>query len=1055
MVGRKESFSGRCILFVSLVLLWPIFAGNIALADDVRTVRVGVPANPPIAIHGQNGQPSGLAVDVINDVANRENWRLAFVQDQWANLVKKLVNGEIDILPGTAYSEKREKQFDFTSETLISNWGMIYRHPDVQIDSILDLEGRRLILREKGIHKTAVEDLLKKFSVNYSPVVVDDFEKALETLERGEGDAAVVNRLFAITRAHRFGVEGTTINFNPVELRFAALKGKGGGLLLAIDTYLSEGKKDSQSPYQAHLRYWLEMPLREHTPQWPFWGAGGGALGLCAALIIIWLLRRRVIVQGGQIFESEERFRRTFEDSVVGMVLTGPDGRNIKVNYAMTRILDYSEEELLALSVYEMTHPDDVEESAGAIRRLWGGESDGEFLEKRYLAKGGREVSCTVVISPIHDADGNMAFTLGQIRDITEGKKTEEALRESEENYRLLVENQSDLVVKVDLEGRFLFVSPSYCEGFGKSEKELLGNNFMPLVHEDDRELTAKAMENLFVPPHTAYMEQRCMTTDGWRWFAWMDSAILDEAGAVKEIIGVGRNITDRVEISRALLESEERFSKAFQVSPAAMTISNIDDGAAIDMNERWLSLWGYSRDEVVGTPTAELGDWKDIGDRAVFIDQVKLSGSVRDFETLFVSKSGEELAVILAGEVIEIGGEQRLLLVFHDITERKEMERLLVQAQKMEAIGQLTGGIAHDFNNMLQVIHGNVAMAQIRLDKGENAAKFLDIISETVSRGAKLTKQLLAFSRKQALHPKIVNPVELVEGMLDMLGRTLGEDIEIETDFNRGVPAILIDRHGLENAVLNLAINSRAAMPDGGKLTFRVGTMKLANSLAIEDGTLPTGEYVEISLHDTGVGMSPKTLLFAFDPFYTTKNVGEGSGLGLSMVYGFVRQSYGTVTLESEIGEGTRVRILLPAAKEKASGKQKKSKKIDVGGGAGVILVVEDEPSVRESAIMILRAIGYDTREAADGRSALKILESDPDIDLMFSDVVLPKGMSGLELAGEAVRRHKGLKVVLTSGYPEAELEKSGLMAEGLILLSKPYSSEDLSATLKTVLGE
>lgn len=463
------------------------------------------------------------------------------------------------------------------------------------------------------------------------------------------------------------------------------------------------------------------------------------------------------------------------------------------------------------------------------------------------------------------------------------------------------------------------------------------------------------------------------------------------------------------------------------------------------DVDESWIAA-----------RATELGDWMDVGHRADFVDRLKRDGVVRDFETSFVTKSGEERTIELAGETIEFGEDSRVLLAFRDITERKEMEHLLLHAQKMEAVGQLTGGIAHDFNNMLQIIQGSVSMAKICLEKGDKATKHLDTIGDTIVRAAKLTQRLLSFSRKQAIHQETVDPNEVIGDMLEIIERTLGEDLEIEADLDEGVPSITIDRNGLENAILNLAINARAAMPEGGNLTFSVGGKDIGHEFATEAESFPAGKYVEISVRDTGAGMSPETLDRACEAFYTTKKVGEGSGLGLSTVCGFVRQSGGHLALESEVGKGTCIRLLLPISKasEKGSGQQKDLTKIDVGRCAGVVLVVEDDSSVRESTAMILRAIGYDTREAANGAAALGILNRNPDINLMFSDVVMPEGMTGVALAQEATRRHDGLGVVLTSGYPVAELKKAGLLAGGYTLLKKPYSNAELSDALRGARG-
>jgi PAS domain S-box-containing protein len=350
------------------------------------------------------------------------------------------------------------------------------------------------------------------------------------------------------------------------------------------------------------------------------------------------------------------------------------------------------------------------------------------------------------------------------------------------------------------------------------------------------------------------------------------------------------------------------------------MSISEIDDGRLLDANAMWLSLWGFTRDEAMGKTAAELHNWADLEKRTVFIERLKRDGSIRDFEAIFLTKGGEERTVLLAGEIIEIGGEPRLLLVFHDITERQSMERRLRHVQKMEVVGQLAGGTAHDFNNLLQIIQSSIDLAQNQIDKDDRVHIFLENAMEAARRGGRLTHQLLSFSRKETLNPAIVRPAALIEGLLDLIRRSLGETIEVETRLEKGLPVVKVDPHGLENALLNIAFNAKAAMPDGGRLTIAAGLRRVEREIVGIGGaeSLPAADYVEISLADTGCGMTPDVLERAFEPFFTTRGVGEGSGLGLSMVYGFARQSGGAVTLESEPGRGTRVCLILPtAAKE------------------------------------------------------------------------------------------------------------------------------------------
>jgi signal transduction histidine kinase len=346
------------------------------------------------------------------------------------------------------------------------------------------------------------------------------------------------------------------------------------------------------------------------------------------------------------------------------------------------------------------------------------------------------------------------------------------------------------------------------------------------------------------------------------------------------------------------------------------------------------------------------------------------------------------------------------------DTTERKEAERKLQQAQKMEAVGQLTGGIAHDFNNLLAVSLGNIELAEEVARAGGDVQSFLANIKRAGERGASLTSQLLAFSRKQTLFPQMIDAGVLVGGMSNLLRSSLGETIEIKITGDDDLWPCEVDPSRLENAVLNLALNARDAMPGGGALTLGATNVSLDDDYAVAQTDLEPGEYVQVVVSDTGTGIPKDVIDHVFDPFFTTKEVGHGSGLGLSMVYGFVKQSGGHVTIYSEEGEGTTIKLYLPRS-DKAEEQPEQGDQADVPEARGeTVLVVEDDPEVRTLSVALLRSLGYEILEAGDGKTALKVLETEPRVNLLFTDVVLPGGMSGPELATEVHNRVPGIGV-------------------------------------------
>jgi len=382
-----------------------------------------------------------------------------------------------------------------------------------------------------------------------------------------------------------------------------------------------------------------------------------------------------------------------------------------------------------------------------------------------------------------------------------------------------------------------------------------------------------------------------------------------------------------------------------------------------------------------------------------------------------------------------------------------EELNHRLRQSQKMEAVGQLTGGVAHDFNNLLTVILGNAESLADRLAGDEELRKPAEMIVTAAERGADLTRSLLAFARRQALDPRSIDVNRQILAMEGMLRRTLGEHIEFRFAMAAAPRTAMVDPAQLETAILNLAINARDAMPNGGRLTIETGDAELDDAYAAQNEDVVTGKYVLVAVADSGSGMSPDVAARAFEPFFTTKDVGKGTGLGLSMVYGFVKQTGGHIKIYSELGHGTIVKLYLPST-DAAPGAAAPAPPASVAGAGGTILAVEDEDLVRDHVANELRQLGYTVLTAGNGAEALEILQSPVHIDLLFSDVVMPGGLSGPELAARAVALRPGLKVLYTSGYTENAVIHHGRLDPGVQLLNKPYRRQDLALKLRQVLG-
>jgi signal transduction histidine kinase len=388
---------------------------------------------------------------------------------------------------------------------------------------------------------------------------------------------------------------------------------------------------------------------------------------------------------------------------------------------------------------------------------------------------------------------------------------------------------------------------------------------------------------------------------------------------------------------------------------------------------------------------------------------------------------------------------------------ERQRAEEALRQAQKMETIGQLTGGVAHDFNNLLTIVLGNLERLVRRIDQREDPATMRRAAESAIAgaqRAASLTRSLLAFSRRQPLSPKPVDMNRLVSNMAELLRRTLGESVTIQSVVSGGLWLTEVDPNQLENAILNLAVNARDAMPNGGRLTIETANAYLDARYVASEPEVRPGQYVVLSVTDTGIGMAKEVADKVFEPFFTTKDVGKGTGLGLSQVYGFVKQSGGHVRIYSEPGQGTSVKIYLPRLVGKAADAEPidldQSDPVQGNANGGTVLVVEDEAGVREHSVETLREAGYRVLAAENGEAALRVIDGEPSLDLLFTDVGLPGGMTGRQLADEARRRRPGLKVLFTTGYARNAIVHDGRLDAGVELITKPFPSTDLIRTVR-----
>jgi len=815
--------------------------------------------------------------------------------------------------------------------------------------------------------------------------------------------------------------------------------------------------------------------------------------------LFLWLYRpmRRYVFEGRQADEtlrlSEERFRSTFEQAAVGIAHTATDGRFARINERFCSIVGYTREELLGRSFQQITHAEDLDVDLDKIRQVLAGVMQTYSLEKRYIRKDGSTVWVNLTVSLVREPSGKPEYFIAVAEDITnrkeieeeltlhrehldelvekrttelaavndrlrkeiqERKLAEEALRESEAKNRALLDAIPDMMFRIDKDGTYLEFRPGKALAPYVPPEEFLGRKLHEVLPKDVADACVQQMERVIRTRVTQVHEYSLHEKDGLHHYEarWL-------ASRENEVLSIVRDITERKQA-----ETEQmRLAIALRSVGEAIFITDTAGGIQY-VNPAFERMTGHKREEVIGQNPRVLKSgeheqgfyqemWDTIGRGELW--WANLSNKKKDGELFYVE---ETIAPVrdYAGEVINY------VAVMRDITERRtaeealhQSEEQLRQSQKMEAVGKLAGGVAHDFNNLLTAITGYSELVMSDLDSGDPRRQDLEEVKKAADRAAALTRQLLAFSRRQVLQPRVLDLNGIVTGVGKMLRRLIGEDIELVTLLDPALERVKADPGQIEQVILNLSVNAREAMPEGGKLTIETANSELEEAHDLGEFAVPPGRYVMLTVGDTGVGMDKETQSRIFEPFFTTREPGKGTGLGLSTVYGIVKQSGGYVWVYSEPGLGTTFKIYLPRVEEALLEVEPAAALAQPPAGTETILLVEDEPAVRALAARLLRSVGYTVVEARNGAQALEVCkQQDRAVDLLVTDVVMPQ-MGGPELAERLTPLHPEMKVLFMSGYTDDAVLRHGLLESGAAFLQKPFTRNALAAKVREVLDK
>jgi PAS domain S-box-containing protein len=770
-----------------------------------------------------------------------------------------------------------------------------------------------------------------------------------------------------------------------------------------------------------------------------------------------------------------EALNRSILDAALDCIITiDAQSHVIEWNRAAEATFGYSRDEVVGRHLGDIIVPEAYRQAHADGMRHYLETGEGPVLGKRIeveaMRRDGTLFPVELAINAVH-VDAQVIFT-AYLRDISERLRSDAVLRETEEQFRSLTQAVPHHVWIANPDGELYWFNDRVYESTGAEAGTLSGGEWLQVVHADDRDRAVSLWMKALGSGDFYEIEFRLWdaASKDHRWHLARALPVRAEDGRVLRWIGTNTDIHDQKMLSSRLvsLNSElERYAaersrdhdRLWRISQELMLVAGYD-GIISSVNPSAERMLGWKEADMIGKRLDEFIHPEDIPATMAEMEGLARGATTLAFENRYRHRNGTYRTLNWTA----VPSEGFVHALARDVTAEREadaqlrqMEEALRQSQKMEAVGQLTGGIAHDFNNLLQGITGSLDLIQRRIAQGrvDEAGKFVDAAMLSANRAAALTHRLLAFSRRQPLDPKPVDPTQLVVSVEDLLRRTLGERITLEISSKGDTWLTRCDPNQLESALLNLAINARDAMPEGGSLTIATANLDLTNRLMARMRDVEPGEYVRISVTDTGTGMDQETAERAFEPFFTTKPLGKGTGLGLSMIYGFARQSEGQIRILSALGHGTTIELMLPryiGALPSDPAVQPAQDRTMAPSGQ-LIVVVEDEETVRTLVATILKDHGYTVITAADGPSGLKLIEETEGVDLLLSDIGLP-GMSGRQLVDAARARQPGLKVVFMTGYAESATGAGGFLDAGMELVTKPVSLDVLLDKVRNLLA-
>jgi PAS domain S-box-containing protein len=740
-----------------------------------------------------------------------------------------------------------------------------------------------------------------------------------------------------------------------------------------------------------------------------------------------------------------------------------PDGRLTMLNHAFAELVGYSEEALLNMRWDRDLTPEAWREiEREALAEL---HSHGRPVryEKEYLRQDGSRVPIELLVHLVTDSDKQRRYYQAFITDITARKQATNALQASKDLLQSIVDNSATLIYVFDRNMRMLVANKALGELIGLPLSEMIGKRraeFLPKKmadrhEENDRRVMETGRSQQF--EEAGIFKGQAVT------FLTTKFPLTDERGGIWAVGGISTEITERKQAEESLRESEERFRLAFENSNIGMCLVGTD-GGLLRVNRQLCEMFGYGKAELEGMSVNSITHPDYLNVSPSFIQKATRNEIDHfEFEKAYIHKQGHVVWGHISSSLVRSGEGEPMYFISHvvDITERvrseQEREKLqeqLNQAQKMEAVGRLSGGVAHDFNNMLGVIMGFTDLAAIKLPSDHAVQIYLEEVKTAAQRSANITRQLLAFARKQIVAPQVIDLNEIIESMLKMLRRLIGEDIDLLWKPAKSLWLVKIDPAQVDQMLANLIVNARDAISGVGKITIETGNVEFDEPFCKDHNGATPGPHAMLCVSDNGCGMDKETMAKIFEPFFTTKETGKGTGLGLSTIYGIVKQNNGYIDVHSEKGQGATFKIYLPRQEQPESGEVPAPIPMEVPCGTETVLLVEDEESLLKFARMLLEELSYTVLTARRPQEAIRLAEAyGRKIDLLITDVVMPE-MSGRDLWERLEEIRPGLKCLYMSGYTADVIAPHGVLAEGVHFLEKPFVRQALATKVREALS-